>query len=334
MKLYPEPAFWGPDEQVYRAQGLTVRSYGVKRGFRLVADRFVSERAEQYPSPLRWLWILLVALTSRYGQRIPTALSVVALPFITSWVFQSWWAGLLSLSSPLVLTLGRRALQDVTISVVTVLAFGFSLRGDLPSLAITVFALLALKEAAVLFLPALATVALFNAPLGQVLLAFGAAVTSWLVATRLVVGPLTWKIFRSLSQGHANPYAEQYQSGGSLRLVVDLVIASPLFVLMFVGECPRIAFPFVALAVGVHGLSKVNNVRTILAVDLVMRGTAGVVVANSGAPWWGLSFLVLDAFATHAFRNIYDPTTVALCQALRFIPSPKGSSDGNPTVPI
>lgn len=310
---------WGPDERVYRAQALTLQGHGCPRGFRLMAQRYLDERAWHYPSPLRWLWVLWCAVLARFGRRAPTLMSAALLPLAAAWAFQRWEAALLALTAPLVLTLGRRALQDLPVALLVVLALGLSLRGEVSlPFAAAVFALLAVKEAAVFYLPALAGVALVcGADPAQAALVTAGACGAWLAVTRLVVGPNTWAIMRSLRRAHASAYTLQYQCGAGHRLLVDLVLVSPLAVVLAMQNTVLLSLHvFVALALLAHALAPLRNVRNIVAVDLVLRA---IVAAN--ADWFGLAVLVMvDLLIAWSIRAVYDPTTHSLAQALGMLP--------------
>lgn len=316
MKLYPYPPQWGPDELCYAAQAQTIRSQGVLRGLRTVAERFLSGRETETPSPLRWLWIVIQGLTVRWGWRTVTLTSWLTLPFVAAWTFQSWWAGLLALTSPLGFLLGRRALQDVTVALVALVALGFALRSEPIPLALTVFALLGLKEASVLYLPALFAAGAMQGIPVETGIALGAATLAWIAATRILVGRETWELFRVVRSAHATEYTRQVQRGGSFRLVVDLVLVSPLVVLVAAKHVDPFLSAFAILVIVAHGQSPIQNVRTIFAVDLVFRA-----IAAAALPWWGIIvFCAVDVWVARKLRDIYDPTTLALTQALGMTP--------------
>lgn len=302
------PVGTGPDEAVYLQQARTIREHGIRRGFRLLAERF----DPAYPSPLRWGWVLAVAATLSLGRRALPLASLVACPLILVWACGSWIAGALALS-PLLCLLGRRALQDAPIAGLVLVALGFALRAEPVGLAVTLVLLLATKEAAGLYIPALAAV-WFVA--GGSALSFAVAVTAAVVVCvvvwRVIFGRRWLTLFRRATAGHDTPYSREHQSGWPHRLLVDLFLVSPAIVLgAAAGFTPSPLLLFAATALLAHALAPIRNVRFVLAVDLALRAFVALTFPVA------IPFLILiDVGIALRIRNVYDPVTHSLAQAL------------------
>ncbi len=313
----------GPDEACYSKQAKTVRERGLG-GFRVLAERFLSDPEQAaLPSPVRWLWIGLCAATSA---RTSTVVSAALMPLACWWLFSFWLPGwapvLVACGSPLFWTLSRRALQDVTVAILTVLTLGAASAGAPWLLAVSVLALLGAKEAGVLMLPAAAGLWLLaDHPLLPGALAIAASLALWLAVTRLLLGRNAWRVLRAAKDGHATEYTKAYQSGMGHRLLVDLTLVSPLLMLFAcAGATASIDLAFAPLAIfSTHTLAPVRNVRTILAADLLIRGLVGAYWAAS--PLVLLTLLTFDACLFWRMRNVYDPTTHTLTAAFGMQPS-------------
>ncbi len=312
----------GPDERAYTTQSEVIRHRGW-RGFRFLAERFVAHHElAALPSPIRWLWLTLGAV---FGLRAATVASALLTPPACWWLFSFWlpgWAPLIACGSPLLWTLARRSLQDVTVSLLTVVALGCASLGSPWALAAALVALLAIKEAAVFVVPALGALWLVagHSPIALVL-ALCASLAFWLVASRALLGPKLWAVLRAARSGHATPYTLGFQRGDGHRLAVDLVLVSPMPCALF--ALGMVAAPKLALAAGLvvlaHGIAPVRNVRTVLAGDLLIRGLAGA-SAYALTPWLLLPMLAFDALAFWRLRNTYDPVTATLTAAFGMTP--------------
>lgn len=289
----------GPDEFVYRQQANTLREHGVVRGFRLLADRFMSDRgADALPSPLRWGWILI---RSAAGWRVSPAAGLALLPF----------AG----PSPLLVGLSRRELQDSVVAATTLGAVALGLHGSAWVFAVA-FVLLSLKDvAALLAFPALAAAAWFGG-IAPTTIALGmmAVSAAWLLSTRLLLGWRTSEMLVRAARGHETPYSRAYQRGAPHRLLVDLLLVSPI-PLAIALHVPFGRLHVIALLlVAAHALSPVRNIRTVLAADVLVRWIAiGWIVQH---PIWIAPSLAADLWISWQTRNVYDPTTQALAFAL------------------
>ncbi len=184
-------------------------------------------------------------------------------------------------------------------------------------LGLATLALLGLKEAGALMLPAAACLwlAAGHPPIAGVL-ALSAALALWLAATRLLLGRKAWAVLGAAKAGHGTPYTVSHQRGDWHRLVVDLVMVSPLPVLWLASGHNHAAWLTVAAVaiVAAHALAPVRNVRTVLAADLVTRGLFGCSMAAIH-PALVPAVLLPDALAIWRLRNSYDPVTATLTAA-------------------
>jgi len=312
----------GPDARTYGAQA---RALLDRRSFRPLVDRFLEEPdAKSYPSPLRWRWLPPLAATIRFGQRAPTIVSAALCPLALGWATlpvlgarRATLAVVLACGSPLLWTMGRRALQDAPVALATLLAFGAALRHEPLGLALAVFCLLGLKEASLFALPALLAAWVLSG--GAALPAAASCATAlaaWLVATRLLLGSRTWEVLRRARSGHDTDYTRKHQSGGPLRLASDLFLCSPLVVLAGASASapPALAYALVVL-LACHALAPVVNARFVLAGEHVLRALAACFVAAHSLALLP-AFLAVDAFVAWKLRRVYDPVTSALTTSL------------------
>lgn len=194
-----------------------------------------------------------------------------------------------------------------------VIAFGFAVQGNPLGLGVAVFVLLGLKEAGILYLPALGLAAVLSgAPILGTLAALTGATLAWALATRLILGKSTGAILRAIRGAHDSDYSKRFQRGGAHRLFVDLALCSPVVLVAALVDYPIAAFVVASLVA--HGLSPVNNVRTVLGVEIVLRLALVPFVAMR--PEYLALILVVDLFILKKLRDVYDPTTAALTKAL------------------
>lgn len=322
----PDPEFIGPDEQVYSGQASALKAHGLPAFRRLAQEYLRSYQAQTLPSPIRWLWIALVAIFGRAASWAP-ALACVPL---------TWWAtrplvGPLSAAlgwtmaaaSPLLMLTSKRRLQDPLIAALTLGAVGFAARGNTLGLGFTIFALIACKEAAALIVPALlvawvGSLAGFSLSVGIAALA-AAGATLWLFRD------MALPMLRAAAKGHDTPYTKANQRGAWHRLLVDFLLASPVATLIAIGGAATTPSTgrlllIVAALVATHALAPVRNLRLLLAAELLLRAVAATVIAAHGL--WLLLPLALatDLFAARKLRNIYDPVTAALTGQLGMTP--------------
>jgi hypothetical protein len=301
----------GPDERAYIQQAQALHDHGVRRGFRLLADRYLSDpAAAALPSPVRWGWLLMLHAGGRAVALSLAVVAVVALLTLTD-----WRAALLAASSPLLWVLARRVLQDTAVAAVTLLAMASAYHGSAVGLALALCALLALKEAAGLCVPAIAALWLLRGGSALELgIAGAAAGLGWAAVTAALLGRRAVPVLRRALSGHATDYTLAHQRGHWHRLLVDLAMVSPLPVLVVVaGAAQRVDLAVAAsVLIACHALAPVRNVRLILAADLLVRA-----LAMAALPSWALAvFVIADVSIFIKLRRVYDPVTATLGTAL------------------
>lgn len=301
----------GPDEQTYANQAARVRRDGLGAFRRMALEYLSSFGAQALPSPVRWLWILLVGL---FGKALPVASALACAP-VAAWALAPRLglvpALLLAAGSPLLFLAGRRRLQDAPVAALTLAALGFALRGDGAWLYVSLFALLGLKEAAALTIPALAVAWSYSgAPWRGFALSTGSALLMAGAVVLALFGATALPMLRAGARGHSTPYTKDHQQGAWHRLVVDLVLVSPVttFAALF---GPAWLLALVAALLGAHLLAPVRNVRLVLAADILLRCSA---IAAFG--WWMAPALAVDLYISRRLRAVYDPVTAALTSQL------------------
>jgi hypothetical protein len=307
----------GPDEQVYLGQAKAFRAGGIAALRDLGAEFADEPTLKSFPSPLRWLWTALVALTLPVGETALQLASAVVIPSVVWWLTRSLAASVLAAASPIALTLCRRRLQDVPVALATLLAVLAATTHSPVGLAVALFVALSLKESSALAAPALAAAWLVSGgevvPLLGALAAGGAA---WAVCLLALFGRTLPAMFRTAASGHATRYAAEHQSGAPHRLLVDLVLVSPCAMIAAVlgaAQQPALAAAAVALIVA-HAAAPIRNVRFIVAADVLLRA-----VGASALPYPFIALpalLAVDAYIAWRIRHVYDPVTQALATAL------------------
>jgi len=302
----------GPDEATYENQANMIRRGGIAAFRRMGLEYLNSFQAQSLPSPVRWLWIVLVALFGRW----PAIIGAIAAVPIAIWaclpIAPQHVVGYAVLgSAPLLYLAGRRRLQDAPIAALTLLAIGFALRGSPLGLGLSIFALLAIKDTAVITIPALA-VAWW--PSGMPWIGFAVATAGYAAAALAVLlalfGSMLPAMLKAGTRGHSTPYTKDHQRGAWHRLLVDLVLVSPATTLAALFGPPQI-LAIAAALVAAHAIAPVRNVRLVLAADLILR--IGAVAAFG---WWILPAVALDLYASGRLRTVYDPVTAALTSQL------------------
>ncbi len=295
------PTVYGPDERIYAAQGRILRERGFIRGLRDLGDDYLTEpEARQYPSALRWLWILMsAAVRSERGLVLLSLASAGGLVLFTGATWGILPAALVG-GSPLLWAGARRALQDVTVTAVGLVAIRFG--------GLALFPLLALKEAAVLWLPA---ILVGNGFPGTPFIFCG--FVAWLLSLAVIFGPRkALALLRAVATSHGHEYTERFQVGGPQRYLVDLMLLSPVALGAALVGPWRGEFLLAAVLLASHCLVRVKNARFILGVDVLLR----VAAANVLGPWVLLA-LVWDAWTVWRLRRVYDPVTAVLIREMR-----------------
>lgn len=307
----------GPDEQVYLGQAGALRA-GKLAALRDLADEYLEEPSlAAYPSPLRWLWVTLLGLTLPIGETAPQIVAATMMGPAAWLLSHSWVAAVWAATSPLVLTLCRRRLQDVPVALGTVLAIGCSVYRQPIGLAVAVACCLCLKESTLLALPALCAAWIVSGghavPLALALTAGGSA---WALTLLAIFGRRLPAMIRAAAGAHGTAYGKQHQAGAPHRLLVDLVLTSPMAVLAAILGAvrePSLAAALVALLV-VHAAAPIRNVRFVLAADILLRIIGASAMTH---PFIELpAVLAVDAYVAWSIRHIYDPVTHTLAIAL------------------
>lgn len=311
----------GPDEQIYAAQAAAVRMGGIQALRDLAAEYVEEPTLAAYPSPLRWLWIALTSLTAPLGPQALQYCSFALLGPAAWWLTGSWVAAILGATSPLALTLSRHRLQDVPVALVTLLGLGTAMHHSAVGLAIAIACLLSLKEAALLAVPAMGILWWRSGgPLAPGLVSIALGLAAWGAALALLFGSKLPALFRASLTGHKTEYAKDHQVGAAHRLLVDLVMVSPLIVMVCAEAGPKVVPLLAALVwlLAAHSLAPIRNLRFIVAGDILAR----VIAAFAIERWWEVAALVaIDALIFWRIRHIYDPVTQALATALGMVPS-------------
>jgi len=278
----------GPDERVYSVHADTIGMWGL-RGLQVQARIYLDPRAglQDYPSPIRWLWGLLLSCTKRAGRVFAVVLTIAA-----------------GVTSPLAWSQSRTRLQDVAVACEVLGAVLAARAHNTPFVLAAAFLAMCLKPEALL---GVAAGVLTAWPDPRAVFALGAAALLWWAVLGLIFGPrLAGCLMRALFQKHDHAYGRTHQRGSPHRLLVDLCMIAPFAVVC--GPWPKEAVAIVA----VHALSPVRNVRTIIAAEVLLRMSF-----VHAASWWLLvpSF-AYDVYLWHRLRLIYDPVTDELRKAL------------------
>lgn len=304
----PAPEFLGADEATYQDQVDRVREKGLA-GFRALAREYLANPGRQaLPGPVRWLWILMLRW---FGRHLTEVSALTCIPAL-------WWAtapfgghALVAAMCPLLLLLSGRVLQDTTVAALTLAALGSAAAGNPWALALAVLALGATKEASVLAAPAIA-------------FAWWCSGASWapFIVACLTGGALAalggisllrdawWPVLRAGSKSHVTPYTKDQQQGAPHRLLVDLVMVSPVATLMGLFGDWRLV-TMAGLLLVAHAMAPVRNVRLVLAADLLLRASA-----VSAFGWWSLATVPADILIYRRLRGVYDPVTSVLAREL------------------
>ena len=342
----------------------------------LVRNYLADRGAWLYPDPMRWghfaLTTLACTVSGKCDARTLADLSTAAGILSILLIFLlgrellgdevALIASALSITSPLQLAMGRRALQDEVLcaSVLLTLWLGAkAIRAARTSprqrLLLTAAAIaattltLGIKESSLLLYPALFlfVTALAPSPRGR----------AWPRIAALFVLPLLLHAAVTLVLcGGVEPYlrllhvvgtaassvnsdfALQYSSGPFHRPLFDLVILSPLVVVLAIVGAARshrdraldaLALFAVATLI-VFGLLTLKNVRYVIAIDPVARLLAASALASlPRRPWLLLGALGVIAttelrlfFDLFEMANIYDPVTEWMLRALGSISTP------------
>ncbi len=362
------------DEAVYVRTTAFLCQHGWTSYPALVRNYLAHSEAWLYPHPMRWghfaLTTLACTLSTKCDARTLADLSTAAGILSILLIFLlgrellgdevALIAAALTVTSPLQLAMGRRALQDevfcasvlltLWLSALVVRAPEATPRRRLLLTAASVAAMtltLGIKESSVLLYPAflLFLFALASSPRRRAL----PGIAALLVLPPLLHAAVTIALCGGLRQyldllhvvmtaaSSANSsFAQQYSSGPFHRPLFDLVILSPLVMVLAIAGAARSGRDralqalslFAAATLIVFGLLALKNVRYVIPVDPVARLLAASVLASlPRRPWLVLGAIgVIAATELRLFyelfelADIYDPVTDSLLRALGAIP--------------
>lgn len=259
--------------------------------------------------------------------QVPAAVSAAAgcVTVVAAWVLASalhlprpLLAAALVATSPLGMHLGRRALQDSGVAALTLAAAALLATGHPVAAAVTLAVLVGYKETALLVFPAVGAFGLtvgLNPDMVAGVLA-GAGALYWLAFAALTGDGLApWRFFRFGLGATRDAYGDE-QRGGPLRLVVDLVMLSPIVVAAKFAPPIRPAASFVSALLLVYGFTPImQSVRMVLAADLMLR----VAFVGCAPPVMALVCFGADALIFYDVfhkARVYDPITRNLVRAL------------------
>jgi 4-amino-4-deoxy-L-arabinose transferase-like glycosyltransferase len=362
------------DEAVYVRTTAFLSQHGWTSYPALVRDYLANRETWLYPHPMRWghfaLTTLACTLSTKCDARTLADLSTVAgiLSILLTFLLGrellgaevALIAAALTVTSPLQLAMGRRALQDEVFCASVLLTLWLcalvvrstkaTSRRRLLLTTASVAAMtmtLAVKESSVLLYPALLLFlfALAPSPRSQALPGiaalfvlpplFHAAVTIALCGGLKTYFNLL-NIVMTTASSINSPFARQYSSGPFHRPLFDLVILSPLVMVLAIAGASRSGRDralnalslFAAATLIVFGLLTLKNVRYVIPVDPVARLLAASVLATlPRRPLLVLGAIGVIAttelrlfYALFEMANIYDPLTESLLRALNAIP--------------
>ena len=361
------------DEAVYVRTTAFLCQHGWTRYPTLVHDYLANRDAWLYPHPMRWGYFALTTLActlsttcdARTLADLSTAAGILSILLIFLFGREllgdevALIAAALAVTSPLQLAMGRRALQDEVFCASVLLTLWLcarvvrateatSRRRLLLTAAVAAMTMtLAIKESSVLLFPAflLFFFALAPSPRRRALPG---------IAAMLVLPPLLHAVVTVVLCGGLRAYlnlltivltsassinssfALQYSSGPFHRPLFDLVILSPLVMVLAIAGAARrrrdraldALSLFAAATLIVFGLLALKNVRYVIPVDPVARLLAASVLASlPRRPWLVLGAIGVIAatelrlfFELFEMANIYDPLTESLLRALGAIP--------------
>ena len=362
------------DEAVYVRTTAFLCQHGWTSYPTLVRDYLADREAWLYPHPMRWgyfaLTTLACTLSTKCDARTLADLSTAAGILSILLIFLlgrellgaevALIAAALTVTSPLQLAMGRRALQDevfcasvllsLWLCALVVRATEATSRRRLLLTAASVAALtmtLAIKESSILLYPAFLLFLFALAPSPRIRALPGIAVL--LVLPPLLHGAVTivlcgglraylglLTIVMTSASSINSSFALQYSSGPFHRPLFDLVILSPLVMVLAIAGAARSRRDraldalslFAAATLIVFGLLALKNVRYVIPVDPVARLLAASVLASfPRRPWLLLGAIGVIAvtelrlfFELFEMANIYDPLTDSLLRALDAIP--------------
>lgn len=355
------------DEQVYANYACTLDQLGLGTYPDVIKGYLADPVAQLSPSPGRWGFTIPNTIASEILGCGPSGVAwvstlagilTVALVAVMSYRLLgprvAIVATLFVATSPLQLLIGRRALGDELVGLVSLAALWCVIRyADRPTWTRLIAAVLMLlwgfgtKEIYFLLYPALMAPLFINRirarridPRDLVLLV-GPVALSYLVST-LLSG--SWgayvDILRAVESSASSAYVTSYMGGPPYRLVLDLLTLAPAVVLLAVASSGllidrgssriRVIATCLVLSLVPFALIGAQVVRVVVVSDtlICMLAAWGVVAALRGCRWWltvvvaGLAAAInVAVFWTISVRGeVYDPVSDNLLRALGIIP--------------
>jgi 4-amino-4-deoxy-L-arabinose transferase-like glycosyltransferase len=361
------------DEAVYVRTTAFLCQHGWTSYPALVRDYLANREAWAYPHPMRWGHFALTTLACKLSAKcdartladLSTAAGIVSILLIFLLGREllgaevALIAAALTVTSPLQLAMGRRALQDEVFCASVLLTLWLCARAvrateatrrrlllwasSIAAMTLT----LGIKESSILLYPAflLFLVTLAPTPRRRALPGIAAlavlppllhaAVTMALCGGLRAYLDLIHVVMTAASSSNT-PFAQQYSSGPFHRPLFDLLILSPLVMVLAIAGAARSRRDraldalslFAAATLIVFGLLALKNVRYVIPVDAVARLLAASVLASlPRRPWLLLGAIGVIAvtelrlfFDLFEMADIYDPLTESLLRALKAIP--------------
>lgn len=362
------------DEAVYVSSTAFLHDHGWSNYPALVQKYVADREAWLYPHPMRWGYFALSTLTcgvagncdARALAGLSTASGIVSILLIfligreLLGAEVALIAAALTATSPLQLAMGRRALQDEVFCASILLTLwlaclvikggqGLGPRrlGLLAAAVASMTLTLAIKES---FLPLYPAVLLF-----LVVLAPPPRLRAWRrIAPLAILPPVLYavvtivlcggvkhyfdllRIVMTTASSINSPFARELSSGPFHRPLFDLVILSPIVMVLGIAGAARSGenralralTAFAAAALVILGLLSLKNVRYAIPVDPVARLLAASLIASfPRRPW--LAVCVVGLIAATELRlfheiflvaDVYDPLTDEMLRALHAIP--------------
>jgi 4-amino-4-deoxy-L-arabinose transferase-like glycosyltransferase len=319
----------------------------------VVRSYIADSRAWVFPDPLRYGWYAATTLAcaiqrhanGRALANLSTFASILAV-FLT-WLLarelvdesSALTAAALSVTSPLQLALGRRALQDEFFCAAVLLSLWCVARASKSppvewpaarhvAAALSLAFMLSVKESGLFVLPAaLALVYAIKRKIeavdaGVIVAAIALYFAGFVIVARDAAS--FFRIFQIVRIAQHAPYVVQFQGGPPHRLLIDLLTLAPVVFVLAIAALARresgpVAWPLAATLVVFSCLSK--NLRFIVMADPLMRVAAAPLVARRPALLFASAATeLLIFFAVFIQGDVYDPVTAQVMRALFMTP--------------
>jgi len=371
LLTFAGPERTGYDEAVYRAYAQLIGERGLEGIRAAVAAWPQNEFLNKGSLPYRLFYLLpCVGICKLLGGYTTSHIAVLSLLFglatvVVTLLLARRWVGpvygllatLLVVVSPLGTLLSRRALQDTCFAFLVALALllfdrycrGERRRSDLWWLGAALVAGFLTKETMLFLYPAFLLAGLWVARDGwrdklPVVVPFVVAPVIHLAVVVWLSGGFqicldTYRSYAAMQE--KIPYALAYQNGPWFRYLVDLMLVSPLTMLLAVigaalpSRSPRAVLVFTLAALAVMSAISILNVRFILFLDPCLRmyavlGAVALARQASATPRLQCAAMLLlfvvviggDLFQFYRLfdaAGVYDPVTAELIRANGFV---------------